>query len=183
MKSWRPTRPSYSTTLARCHLSAWSSPERHFVTGAPAQRARRQIAGEGDGTGTEVANILRPRHRHHRYADDPAPLPLGFLTTRAWQAAQQALNGDEAAARALFDDIRKIVNELDRLNFSQEEYIERWLAEANARTAQLSAEVVEEAQNFEQLRHQIDSIRASICWRLTWPIRWFHKLLTRGRSV
>jgi hypothetical protein len=132
---------------------------------------------------TEVANILRPRHRHHQYADDPAPLPLGSLTTRAWQAAQQALNGDEAAARALFDDIRKTVNELDRLNFSQEEYVERRLAEANARTARLSAEVVEEAQNFEQLKHQIDSIQASVCWRLTWPIRWFHKLLTRGRSV
>lgn len=56
---------------------------------------------------TEVAKILRPRHRHHRYTDDPAPLPLGSLTTRAWQAAQQALNGDESAARALFDDIRK----------------------------------------------------------------------------
>ena len=55
------------------------------------------------------------------------------------------MNGDEAAARALFDEIRKTVDELDRLNFSQDEYIERRLSEANARTARLSAEVVEEA--------------------------------------
>jgi hypothetical protein len=94
---------------------------------------------------TQVANILRPRHRHHRYTDDSAPLPLGSLTTLAWQAAQQAMNGDEAAARALFDEIRKSLHELDRLNFSQDEYIERRLAEANARAARLSAEVVEEA--------------------------------------
>jgi hypothetical protein len=130
-----------------------------------------------------VANILRPRHRHHRYADDAAPLLLGSLTTRAWQAAQHALNGDEAAACPLFDEIRTTVNELDRLNFPQEEYIERRLAEANACIAQLSAEVVEEAQNFEQLKRQINSIQASVCWRLTWPIRWFHKLLARGRRV
>jgi predicted O-methyltransferase YrrM/glycosyltransferase involved in cell wall biosynthesis len=152
---------------------------------------------------TEVANILRPRHRHHRYTDDPTPLPLGSLTIRAWQAAQHALNGDEAAARALFDDIRKTVNELDRLNFPHEEYIERRLAEASARIAateetsqqrqaaenayrdeiaRLSAEVAQGARNCEQLRHQIDSIHASVCWRFTWPIRWFHKLATRVRS-
>jgi hypothetical protein len=194
---------------SRACVRVWTSFERlleNWETTAQSVSDRLGIVWPNklEKVATEVANFLRPRHRHHRFADNPTPLPLGSLTIRAWQAAQHALNGDEAAARALFDDIRKTVNELDRLNFPQEEYIERRLAEANARIAgtvetsqqrqaaenayrdeiaRLSAEAAQEVRNCEQLRHQIDSIHASVCWRFTWPILWFHKLLTRERRV
>jgi DNA repair exonuclease SbcCD ATPase subunit len=160
---------------------------------------------------TEVANILRPRHRHHRFADDPAPLPLSSLTTRAWEAAQHALNGDEASARAAFDEIRTSLTEVDRLNGPQQESIERRLgtaeadrerlegllahsntagAEAGARCERLIQQLQERDAQISQLQvelserlGQIDSIHASICWRLTWPIRWLHKLVRRVRSA
>jgi predicted O-methyltransferase YrrM len=137
---------------------------------------------------TEVADVLRPRHRHHRFADDPAPLPLSSLTTRAWEAAQHALNGDEAAARAAFDEIRTSLTEVDRLNGPQRESIERRLGTAEADRERLIQQLQERDAQISQLQAelserlgQIDSIHASICWRLTWPIRWLHKLLRRCR--
>jgi ubiquinone/menaquinone biosynthesis C-methylase UbiE/glycosyltransferase involved in cell wall biosynthesis len=69
----------------------------------------------------EAATVLQPQHRHFKVADDPAPLPLGPLTIRAWQAAQQGLDGDEAGARILFDEIRIPINEIDRLSFPTQE--------------------------------------------------------------
>jgi hypothetical protein len=47
----------------------------------------------------------------------------------------------------------------------------------------LEGQLSKEAKNSEQLRQQIDSIHSSICWRVTWPIRWFHKLLIRARDT
>jgi hypothetical protein len=69
----------------------------------------------------EAATVLQPQHRHFKVADDPAPLPLGPLTIRAWQAAQQGLDGHEAGARILFDEIRIPINEIDRLSFPTQE--------------------------------------------------------------
>ena len=86
---------------------------------------------------TEIANVVRKRHRHFRITDDPAPLPVGPLSTRAWQAALYGLNGDEASARALFDEIRLYINELDRLSFPHQECVERRLAEAAEHERQL----------------------------------------------
>jgi hypothetical protein len=204
----------------------------------------------------EVQNILRQRHRHHRITDDSVSLHLSPLTTRAWQAAQRGLDRDESAARALLDDIRTTITELDRLNLPQQEYSEKRLAETGetiqrlqaaetvhrdeiarltteaAETAQrlqaaetihrdeiarFAAEVEERIGNCQQLnrelqgctiqvshlqedltklqaglskriidgerlREQIDSIHGSVCWRLTWPIRWLHKLANRVRN-
>jgi hypothetical protein len=39
----------------------------------------------------------------------------------------------------------------------------------------LQAELSERVNEGERLRQQIDSIHASICWRITSPIRWFYK--------
>jgi hypothetical protein len=47
----------------------------------------------------------------------------------------------------------------------------------------LEAELRERISDCERLRQQIDSIHASICWRVTSPIRWFHKLVTLARST
>jgi len=168
---------------------------------------------EPEKVSDEVANILRPGHRHFKITDDPAPVPLGPLTIRAWQAAQQGLNGDETGARILFDEIRTPINELDRLSFPSQNYIERQLSrvkeletaeaahrdaiarlsgEAEERGTQISelqtdltklrADLSERINDAEQLRRQVDSIHASICWHLTWPIRWLHKQATRLRK-
>jgi hypothetical protein len=189
----------------------------------------------------EAATILRPRHRHFKITDFPAPVPLGPLTIRAWQAAQQGLNGDETGARVLFDEIRAPINEIDRLSFPVQEWIERQLSrvgelesshrdaiarltseaeeraegqlsrvreletvetahreaiarlssEAEESEAQISqlqgdlskrqAELNERSNEAERLRRQVDSIHASICWRLTWPIRWLHGQFARSK--
>jgi hypothetical protein len=222
----------------------------------------------------EAATILRPRHRHFNITDYPAPVPLGPLTIRAWQAAQQGLNGDETGARILFDEIRTPINEIDRLSFPVQEWIERQLSkvgnleaahrdavaltgeaeeraerqlsrvkeletvenahrdaiarltgEAEERAerqlsrvrefetvetahcdaiARLSSEVeeskaqisllqgelsklqtvlTERSNEAERLRRQVDSIQASICWRLTWPVRWLHGQFARPKRV
>jgi hypothetical protein len=221
----------------------------------------------------EMTKIVRKRHRHFQITHDPAPVALGPLATRAWQAVGHALDGDETSARALFDELRIAINELDRLNLPERECletrlgtaevrcrtIEELLAQANtalaeadtrchdanlqrqefaAQTAQLRgalaerestdvrleqlaaqiaqlrgalperestgeeratrisqlqealcetqsqgerlvqqlrAQLTEQVNQSTQLKGQIDSIRASICWRLTWPIRWLHR--------
>lgn len=55
---------------------------------------------------------------------------------------------------------------------------------ANSRTAssQLQGKLRERISDSEGLRKQIDSIHASICWRVTSPIRWFHKQV-RARNT
>jgi SAM-dependent methyltransferase len=205
----------------------------------------------------EVQDILRRRHRHHRITDDPASLHLSPLTIRAWQAAQRGLERDETAARALLDEIRTTITELDRLNLPQQECSEKQLAETGEsirrlqaaenihrdeiarlsaeaaetvqqlqavesayrdQVAQLSAGLQERASDYERLdrevqeraiqvsrlqehltklqaeqserindgerlRRQIDSIHRSICWRITWPIRWIHKQVACARGI
>jgi hypothetical protein len=129
-----------------------------------------------DKVAGEAANILRLRHRHYRVRDDSIPVPLGPLTIRAWRAAQHGLNGDDAATHALFDEIRTTIMELDRLSASHQEGLER-------RLANLQAELSERANEGGRLRQEIDSMRASVCWRVTWPIRWFHKQVNSARST
>jgi hypothetical protein len=87
-----------------------------------------------------MQNILKPRYRHHRIADDRTPVPLDDLTMRAWQTAGRALNGDETTAQASFDEIVATVSGLDRFSAPQQESVERELcrvkAEAEARLAE-----------------------------------------------
>jgi hypothetical protein len=40
--------------------------------------------------------------------------------------------------------------------------------------AKLQSELSVRTSENEWLRRQIDSLQASVCWRLTWPIRWLH---------
>jgi hypothetical protein len=168
-----------------------------------------------------IVEFLRPRHRHYQFEKDPDAPYLGHLTICASKAAQQGLNGDEAAAHALFDEIRTTIMELDPLNAPHQERIERRLDAAEAVLNQLEellgiselpvlrlthvpspyitsgtqisrfqgdliklqAELHERVNEGERLRQQINSIRASICWRITWPIRWFHNQVTWTRST
>jgi hypothetical protein len=132
-----------------------------------------------ENTAIDVANIPRPRHRHHRIADDPAPVPLGFLTRRAWLAAQYAVNGDENAARMMFDEIRVALAELDHFSAAGRGLSDKLQVELSQRIE----ENTQLKQHVDSLRQQVDSIHASICWRLTWPIRWLHKQATRAKEV
>jgi hypothetical protein len=60
---------------------------------------------EPENVAGRIADILRPRHRHHRVTNGAASSSLSSLTIRAWQAVEHALAGDEAAARTVFDEI------------------------------------------------------------------------------
>jgi hypothetical protein len=132
-----------------------------------------------ENTAIDMVDILRPRYRHHRIADDPAPFPLGFLTRRAWQATQYALNGDENGARTMFDEIRAALAELDHFSRAGRGLSDKLHVELSLRIK----ENTQLRQQVDSLRQQVDSIHASICWRLTWPIRWLHKQAIRAREV
>jgi hypothetical protein len=57
------------------------------------------------------------------------------------------------------------------------------LQERASEISQLKAAVSERNKDNEGLQRQTDSIHGSISWRLTWPIRWFHKQITSARKV
>jgi hypothetical protein len=115
---------------------------------------------------------------------------LSSLTIRAWEAAQRGLDGDEDRARALFNEVRKPIWDIDRLSIPHEECIEKRFAEVDqqlqardARIEQLQSLLNERDSDGVQLRKQIDSLQRSACWRLTWPIRWLHEKARRAKSV
>jgi hypothetical protein len=56
-------------------------------------------------------------------------------------------------------------------------------AQAFLAQAELLARLSERINEVDQLRRQIESIHGSICWRLTWPIRWLHKQANRARKA
>jgi hypothetical protein len=74
-----------------------------------------------------VEEFLRPRHRHYQVERDPDPPYLGHLTIRAWEAIQHGLDGKEAAARGIFDEINATLEEVDRMSLPREEASQRRL--------------------------------------------------------
>jgi hypothetical protein len=62
----------------------------------------------------------------------------------------------------------------------------RWVATDGEKTPekyeatikQLQSEFSEQVENSIQLRRQIDSIHQSVCWRLTAPLRWLHRIVS-----
>jgi len=59
--------------------------------------------------------------------------------------------------------------------------VERLQAELAERVTEHRQTVERLLDDCDQLRRQIDSVHGSICWRITWPIRWLHKLGSRIR--
>lgn len=58
------------------------------------------------------------------------------------------------------------------------------LFEAAMRQAQFARDAADAASAAQaELLAQIESIHGSICWRLTWPIRWLHRQATRLRGA
>jgi len=60
---------------------------------------------------------------------------------------------------------------------------ERERVEAVRAQAELQTRISERINEADQLRQQIESIHGSICWRLTWPIRWLHRQATRLKGA
>jgi hypothetical protein len=81
----------------------------------------------------EVAEVVRPRHRHYRAAESRAPLQLSSLTMSAWRAAQRALAGDESGTEMIFDEIRTTISDVDWLGSPQLECLEKALSRADER--------------------------------------------------
>jgi hypothetical protein len=108
-----------------------------------------------------------------RAFERPTRRPLYFGTVPKTTLASRQLQAVESACR---DQVARLsaVLELRASN------CERLNQEVQGRgLAQLSERINEG----DQLKRQIDSIHGSICWRLTWPIPWLHKLLTRVRGA
>jgi len=57
------------------------------------------------------------------------------------------------------------------------------ISQLQADLRKLQGELSERINDGDRLRQQIDSLHGSICWRLTWPIRWLHKQANRARSA
>jgi hypothetical protein len=68
-----------------------------------------------DQAAAEVEAFLSPRLRHFDVRERAAPLAAGWLATRLWTAARMAQDGNEAAVRAVFDDVRMLIDECARL--------------------------------------------------------------------
>ena len=79
-----------------------------------------------------IDEFLRPRHRHHQIDKDPNSPLLGHLTTRAWEAVQHALDGNETATQVIFDKINATLEEIDRMSFPGEETAQRRLLAVEA---------------------------------------------------
>jgi hypothetical protein len=83
------------------------------------------------------------------------------------------------------------VRELETVETALRDAIARLSSEAEESEAQilqmqgalskLQAELTERSNEAERLRRQVDSIQASICWRLTWPIRWLHGQVAQSK--
>jgi hypothetical protein len=62
----------------------------------------------------EVDGFVKPRFRH-RSEEEDQPV-LSHIVTEAWDAAQQAMRGQESVARHMFDAVRSVLRDLDRLS-------------------------------------------------------------------
>jgi hypothetical protein len=82
---------------------------------------------EPDKARPVIEEFLRPRHRHYQIDTDPDPPHLGRLTTRTWEAIQHGLDGNEAAAQGIFDEINASLEEVDRVSFPGEKAAQRRL--------------------------------------------------------
>ena len=67
----------------------------------------------------DINAFLAPTLRHFDTSKGPGPRELGPITSRIWQTVQAGLIGDEAALREGFDEMRSIIDELDRLGAPQ----------------------------------------------------------------
>jgi hypothetical protein len=105
------------------------------------------------------------------------PTPRGIFVGSAQRPPELLLKFQETFPQLqTADDASR--SEIARLNQElRERGSQIWELQADLR--KLQANLSERIQDGDRLKHQIDSIQASICWRLTWPIRWLHKLVSR----
>jgi hypothetical protein len=63
----------------------------------------------------ESSLFIRPRLCHPTHQSRPRPDESRWLVSRVWSAVQHGLSGDDAGAQARFDELRLILQDLDRL--------------------------------------------------------------------
>jgi hypothetical protein len=98
------------------------------------------------------------------------------------EAAYPALSSLHRASlkrevKRLSDELATARTQLQMLAKEQEQLTNE-LSQLRVESDKLRAELSERTNDGEQLRQRIDAIHASICWRLTSPIRWFHKQIS-----
>lgn len=101
----------------------------------------------------DVAGFIKPRLRHRPAAEERPS--ISGITQRTREALEQALRGQEAGARQIFDDVRGFLRDLDRLSTS------------------LVAAAVAELQA---------PLRASMVWRLMRPLYTLEQAILRRRA-
>jgi hypothetical protein len=119
-------------TASRSCRRVWTSYERLLHSWAPtvqsiASGLEITWPNEPDKARPVIEEFLRPRHRHYQFDKDPDPPYLGHLTIRAWEAIQHGLDGNEAAAQGIFDEINASLEEVDRVSFPGEKAAQRRL--------------------------------------------------------
>ena len=158
-----------------------------------------------DRVAEEIAAFLEPNLRHFDLRRDQLCSTIGSLASKVWSTARFGLTGDEAALQTGFDEIRLVVDEVDRLNAAQIEQ-ERLRGLCAASEIQMLSRALE-CKNLElgrlrayedkgladsevklnQLRvhaaaceAQIAAMQVSRSWRLTRPLRALGSALRRG---
>ena len=141
-----------------------------------------------DRVAEEIAEFLEPNLRHFDVRRDRFCSTIGSLASKVWSTARFGLTGDEAALQAGFDEIRLMVDEVDRLNAAM---LSRALESKNLELGRLRAYegkgLTESEVKLNQLRvhaaaceAQIAAMQVSRSWRLTRPLRALGSALRRG---
>jgi FkbM family methyltransferase len=158
-------RSEQTVTWAKGAIAEEQARGEQAVTWAKGAIAEEQARSEQAMTWAKGA-IAEERARSEQALQSLAEKTALFEA--AMRQAQFARDAADAASRAAAEAERD-----KALAFAAQ-------AELLARIdAKLSARINEA----DQLRGQIESIHGSICWRLTWPIRWLHRQATRFRGA
>ncbi len=110
---------------SRSHPRAWTSFDALLGDSASVVGALgRGLGFAWRGVPADVAAIARAEHRHWAGPERTASRPAAPFLLRIWQAARLGLAGQEADARALFDESRALLQDFDRYNTANDQRLD-----------------------------------------------------------
>jgi hypothetical protein len=116
-----------------------------------------------EGATREASLFIKPRLCHPTHQSRTRPDESGWFVSRVWSAVQHGISGDDAGAQARFDELRLILQDIDRLqNLSR---ISAWPLERLKRTQEAT----------------LAAMYDSTSWRLTSPLRTLKRFLQQLR--
>jgi len=128
-----------------------------------------------DSVAEDIAAFLEPNLRHVDLRRDRLANAIGSLASKLWRTARFGLTGDEAALQAGFDEVRLVINEIDRLSAAQteQERLRALCAEVHVdrRLAESEALLNQSRMHAAACEARIAAMLASRSWRLTGPLR------------